>query len=72
MGVEDVFRYTPSGRYPSVHGASGYSSCHVPAVRPEPQAKQSKIKSAFGDFHRNWSGLVLSSLLVAWGGFLRW
>jgi hypothetical protein len=72
MQHEDVLRYTPRGQYPITHGASGYATGLMSAVRADQETTTSKTESSFSDIYRNWSGLVLSSLLVAWGGFLRW
>jgi hypothetical protein len=72
MDETDIYRNTGRCRYPAVHGASGYSSRHVSSVRPYSEAAAPEAKGLVSDLHPHWSGLVLSSLLMAWGEFLRW
>jgi hypothetical protein len=70
MGEENINRNSARGRYPAVHGASGYSSQHVSAVLVCAEGCPPKDAMPFGELYAGWCRLVLSPLWVFWGRVL--
>jgi hypothetical protein len=68
---ENVFRNSGRTRYPAVHGASGYSSCHVSEVLEPTKIPSPKGPLLERDFFGIWNPMVLPSLWLEWWGVVR-